>query len=170
MRLIRKKGFNLLGSIKIGLLSNGRRSCGLMSPDLPCSRVMLHQGKKRGRWSDAPIMPSVYCTSLWGQCYDLGWLQLVRSNFSNIQCLKNEVSWPPEYTEWPRSSTNGFFLSWWHGHIPRWQCQDSVWVCALFLVATFFLARQCIILPYQVSMFHCCNTSINDLIWFHIIS
>ena len=35
-----KKGFNLLGSIKIGLWSNGRRSCGPMSPDLPCSRVM----------------------------------------------------------------------------------------------------------------------------------
>ncbi len=36
VRLIGEKGFNLLGSIKIGL----RRSCGLMSPDLPCSRVM----------------------------------------------------------------------------------------------------------------------------------
>ena len=31
-----------------------------------------HQGKKRGRWSNAPIMPSAYCTSLWSQCYDLG--------------------------------------------------------------------------------------------------
>ncbi len=39
-----KKGFNLLGSIKIGLWSNGRRSCGLMSPDLPCFRVMGTSG------------------------------------------------------------------------------------------------------------------------------
>ena len=57
--------------------------------------------------------PSVYCTSLWGQCYDLGWLQLVRSSFSNIMCPKNEVSWLPEYTEWPGYSINGFFLPWW---------------------------------------------------------
>ena len=33
-------------------------------------------------------MPIDYYTSLWGQCYDLGWLQLVRSSFSNIMCLK----------------------------------------------------------------------------------
>ena len=68
-----------------------------------------HQGKKRGRWSDAPIMPSVYCTSLWGQCYDLGLLQLLRSRFSNIMCPKNEVSWLPEYTEWPGYSINGSY-------------------------------------------------------------
>lgn len=36
--------------IKIKLWSCGRRSCGLMSQDSPCSRV--HRGKKRGRWSD----------------------------------------------------------------------------------------------------------------------
>ena len=38
----------------------------------------VHQGKKRSGWSDASIMPSAYRTSLWGQCYDLGLLQLVR--------------------------------------------------------------------------------------------
>ena len=124
MRLIGKKSFNLLGSIKIGLWSNGRRSCGLLSPNVLCSRVMAHQGKKRGRWSDAPIMPSAYYARLLGQCYDLGLLQLVRSRFSNIMCPKKEVSWLPEYTEWPGYSINGFFLPWWHGHIPRWQCQD----------------------------------------------
>ena len=96
-----------------------------MSPDLPCSRVMLHQGKKRDRRSDAPIMPSAYSTSLWGQCYDLRLLQLVRSSFSNIMCPKNEVSWLHEYTEWPGYSINGFFPPWWHRHIPRWQCQYS---------------------------------------------
>ena len=91
----------------------------------PAPEWWVFLGKKRGRWNDAPIMPSAYCTSLWGQCYDLGLLQLVRSKFSNIMCPKNEVSWLPEYIEWPRSSTNGFFLPWWHGHIPRWQCQGS---------------------------------------------
>ena len=55
----RKKGFNLLGSIKIGLWSNGRRSCGLMSPDLPCSTVM-HE------------VMHTSCTSLLGKCYDVG--------------------------------------------------------------------------------------------------
>ena len=35
-----KKSFSLLRSIKIGLWSNGRRSCGLMSPDLLCFRLM----------------------------------------------------------------------------------------------------------------------------------
>ena len=91
----------------------------------PVPEWWVHPGKKRGRWSDAPIMPSVYCASLWGQCYDLGWLQLVRSSFSNIMCPKNEVSWLPEYTEWPGYCIHGFFLPWWDGHIPRWQCQDS---------------------------------------------
>ena len=36
MRIVGKKGFSLLG---IGLWSNIKRSGGLMSPDLPCSRV-----------------------------------------------------------------------------------------------------------------------------------
>ncbi len=49
-----------------------------------------------------------YRTSLWGQCYDLGMLQLVRSRFSNVMCPKNEVSWLPEYTEWPGYSISGF--------------------------------------------------------------
>ena len=47
---------------------------------------------------------------------DLGLLQLVRSRFSNIMCPKNEVSWLPEYTEWPDYSINGFFLPQWHRH------------------------------------------------------
>ena len=36
---------------------------------------------------------------------------------------KMEVSWLPEYTEWPGFSIH-FFLPWWHGHIPRWHCHD----------------------------------------------
>jgi len=39
-----KKGFNLIGSMKIGPWSNMRRSCGLRSPDLLCSRVMGASG------------------------------------------------------------------------------------------------------------------------------
>lgn len=35
-----KKGFSLVGSIKIVLWSDGKGSYGLMSPDLPCSSVM----------------------------------------------------------------------------------------------------------------------------------
>ncbi|KAK1793319.1 hypothetical protein P4O66_011705 [Electrophorus voltai] len=36
-------------------------------------------------------MPSAYQTSLLGQCYDLGLLQVVRSRFSNVMCPKNEI-------------------------------------------------------------------------------
>ena len=75
---------------QIGLRSNGRRSCGLMSPDLPCSRVMGS-------------------AMIWGCC-----------TWSGL----GSATWP-EYTEWPGYSINGFVLPWWHGHIPRWQCQDS---------------------------------------------
>ena len=35
-----QRGFNLLGSIKIGLWSDEKGSCSLMSPDLACYRVM----------------------------------------------------------------------------------------------------------------------------------
>lgn len=45
---------------------------GLKSPNLQCSRVMGASGSE---------LPSAYCTSLWGQCYDLGLLQLVRSRY-----------------------------------------------------------------------------------------
>ncbi len=72
----------------------------------PVPEWWVHQGKKRGGWSDAPIIPSAYRTSLWGQCYDLWMLQLVRSRFSNIMCPNIEVSWLPEYTEWP-----GYFIN-----------------------------------------------------------
>ena len=73
----------------------------------PVPEWWANQGKKRGRWSDAPTMPSAYCTSLWGRCYDLGLLQLVRSRFSNSMCSKNEVNWLPKYTQWPGFSING---------------------------------------------------------------
>lgn len=53
------------------------------------------------RWSDAPIMPRVYCS---------------RAIIS---------SWWPEYTEWRGYSINGWFLPKWHVHIQRWQYQDS---------------------------------------------
>lgn len=71
MWLIWENGFNLLGSIKIGLWSNGKRSCGHVDE----SRFTLFQSsefqvKKRGRWSDA------YCTRLL-LCLQL--LQLVGS-------------------------------------------------------------------------------------------
>ena len=43
------------------------------------SEWWAHQDKRRGRWSDGPIMPSAYRISLLEQCYDLGFNQLVRS-------------------------------------------------------------------------------------------
>lgn len=53
MRVMGNKG-NMLGNIKIGHRSNGRRSFGLMSPDSGHSRVRVDQGKMKR--SDAPIM------------------------------------------------------------------------------------------------------------------
>lgn len=87
-----------------------------------------HQDKKRSRWSDTPVMPGVCCVSWWGQCHDLGLIQLGRPRFSFIRWLKHEVSWLPECTEWPGFFMNGFFFlhSWWHWHSPRWQWQNSL--------------------------------------------
>ena len=63
--------------------------------------------------------------NLWGWL-DSGAMEevLVRS-FSNVMSPKNEVTQLPEYTEWPDYSICGFFLPWWHRHIPRWQCPYS---------------------------------------------
>ena len=46
-----------------------------------------------------PTTDEWQATSLWGQYYDLGLLQLVRSRLSNVMCPKNKVSWLPECTE-----------------------------------------------------------------------
>ena len=46
VRLIRKNDFNLLGSIKTGLWSNGKRSCGLIKSDLPYSKAMGVSGRE----------------------------------------------------------------------------------------------------------------------------
>ena len=77
----------------------------------PVQEWWTRQGKKRGGWSDAPIMRWTYRTRLWGQCCDLGLLQLDRSGFSNITCPKNEVSSLPEYIEGPGFYISGFFSS-----------------------------------------------------------
>ena len=58
----------------------------------PVPEGRAHQGKKRGRWSDAPIMPSAYRTSLWAQCYNRGLIQLVRSTFSIVICPEHVIS------------------------------------------------------------------------------
>ena len=47
---------------------------------------------------------------------------LKRQNCSTRHCKSAEF---PECIEWPGYPTNGFFLPWWHGHIPGQQCQDS---------------------------------------------
>ena len=55
--LIRIKGFILPGSIQIGLRSNGKRSCGLMSPDSPCSQS---DGRIRVRREEVEVMHPLY--------------------------------------------------------------------------------------------------------------
>ena len=47
VRIIGEKGFSLLGSTKIGLRSNGERSCGLVGPDIACSRVTSASGEEK---------------------------------------------------------------------------------------------------------------------------
>ena len=109
--LIRKEGLSLLGSIKIGLWSNGRRSCGVMSPD--CTLFQSDECIRVRREEDEVMhlqyflsMVLVYFSkrseymSAWllGQCYDLGLIELVRSRFSSLMAR--------EYCK-------------------RWQCRDS---------------------------------------------
>lgn len=77
-----KWGLYLLGSMKIRLWSNGKRS----------SDWWEYLGKNR----------QVKCllhNILWDQRYDLKLLQLVRFRFENITCPKKKVSWQPEATE-----------------------------------------------------------------------
>ena len=115
-----KKGFSLLGSIKIGLWSDGQRSCGLMSPDWPCPEWWEHQGKKRG---DEVMLPSCLAPTvracggsvmIWGRFSRSGrgsatlCAQKMRSADS-LNILNEQV--------FPSMD----FL----GHIPRWQCHDS---------------------------------------------
>ena len=67
-----------------------KRSRCLRSTFLLCCTVM---GK-------SAFDEQAYCTSLWGQHYDLRLLQLVRSSFSNVNCPKKfEFSWLPEYAD-----------------------------------------------------------------------
>ena len=72
-----KKGFSLLGSIKIGLWRTGRRSCGLMSPDWPCSRVMGASGWEEKLMEWLLIMLIAYSTSLRGQGYGIDSASLI---------------------------------------------------------------------------------------------
>lgn len=85
-----------------------------MSPDLPSSRltgaslfICLRKKAYEGKSDVASyLVPKIQA---FGGIPDLGWLQLIRSRFSNIMCSKNEVSWQPEYTEWTGFSNKGFF-------------------------------------------------------------
>ena len=88
----------------------------------PVPEWRMQQGKKWGRWRDAPIVPSAHCTSQCGQCYDLGLIQLVRSRFRNVMCPKMRLV---DYLNILNEQVFHwwiFFLPWWHGHNPRWHC------------------------------------------------
>ena len=49
-------------------------------------------------------MSSAYCSSLWGQCYDLWLLQLVRLRVRNVMWPKKDLIWLPVCTG------QGFFM------------------------------------------------------------
>ena len=67
-----KNSFNLLESIMTGLWSNGKK---VMWPNESWFTLFQSdQGKKGGRWSDAPIRPSAFCTCLWGRGMIWGWI------------------------------------------------------------------------------------------------
>lgn len=76
--LSEERGFSLLESIKIG--GNGKRSCSLMSPDFHFFTMMGISVRICIKW----CTHYAYCTSLWGQYYDLGLLQLVTFSFSML--------------------------------------------------------------------------------------
>ena len=80
------------------------------------SRFNLYQSDWciRIRGEADEVKPTSYLTSLWGQCYDLGWIQLVRSP----HYLLYWRTW--FFHQWI------FFLPWWHGRIPGWQCHSSL--------------------------------------------
>lgn len=56
-----------------------------------------------------PIMHSAPSTSLWGQCYDLGLIQLVRCCFNDVMCQKNEWIISKWWIQWNISYT---FFGW----------------------------------------------------------
>lgn len=67
-----KKGLQFAGRIKIGWRGNGKRMVVLWVQVYPVPEWWVHQDRKSSRWSDVTIMPSDYCTSLWGQYYNVG--------------------------------------------------------------------------------------------------
>lgn len=76
-------------------------------------RIRLRGEADEVKHSPCPVL-TVHSSG--GSVMILGLCELVRSIFSNL-CAKSEVSWPPDWV------SSGFFLPWWHTHIPRWQCQ-----------------------------------------------
>ena len=86
-----------------------------MSPDLPCSRAMGASGQEERQLKCCTHHAWCLPYKPVGAVYDLGLQQVVRSRFSNAMQPKNEVSWIYWMTR----------LFHQHGHVPRWQCQDS---------------------------------------------
>lgn len=96
-----KNGFSLLGSNNIWLWRNGRRSW-----IYPVSEWWgIKEPKKRGRWSDTRIIPSVYWTSLGDRVLIWGW-----SCFSGpiLVTLWAQRMRSADYRDW----INRIFLQW----------------------------------------------------------
>ena len=107
MRLIWKKGLNLLGTrLDTGAIEKGHVVWWIQKYPVP---RWWGLSSHRVRTEADEVICSAFHTNLWGQCYDLGLLQLGFSRFSNVKCPKNLARWLPEYTEWPAFSISGFF-------------------------------------------------------------
>lgn len=124
MRLIRKKCFNLLGSVEIGALEQWTEVMWWPVQVSSVPECWTDQSKKRGRRSDAPIRSSADRTSPWGgsapiygccSCSGPGsatfWAQRMGSA-DHLNILTRL------FHQW------NFFLPRRLGHIPRWHCQD----------------------------------------------
>ena len=111
MRLNAQINFNLLGSIKIGLWSNGRS---VMWSDVSRFTLFQNDGRIRVGREAAVMVPPSYLVPTVQACGDSamiwGW-----SGLGSAMLCAQKVSWLHEYTEWTDYSSVDFFLPCWHG-------------------------------------------------------
>lgn len=78
----KKNEFRVLRSIKIGLWSDRKRSCGLMSIDLPYATAMRASGKEGKHVKQYTLVAQC---SLWTQCYDKCWSGQAQQHYAAIK-------------------------------------------------------------------------------------